>query len=160
MATTTLNEQLSELQMRAEQQHNLAESSRELLYRNLAETYFWWREAQLEDGYLDRLYAENNITYRKTVNRTNFSPVVRLAFPRIRTDDVTVSYYNQALWAIDREYISNPQRYANAAKINVMKAFVHDAGGVDGLRELVRSSLDDDSDTAIPLAPCTSMTLI
>lgn len=151
LATTTLNEQLSELQMRAEQQHNLAESSRELLYRNLAETYFWWREAQLEDGYLDRLYAENNITYRKTVNRTNFSPVVRLAFPRIRTDDVTVSYYNQALWAIDREYISNPQRYANAAKINVMKAFVHDAGGVDGLRELVRSSLDDDSDTAIPL---------
>jgi hypothetical protein len=139
-----LSQQLEALQQRAEEQHNLAESSRELLYRNLAETYFWWQAAQAEAGYLDRLYAENKIIYRNTANRYNFSPVVRLAFPRIRTDDVTVSNYNKALWAIDNEFISNPRRYANAAKINVMKAYIHKVGGVDGLKELVRSTLDND----------------
>ncbi len=91
-----LSQQLQALQDRAEKQHNLAESSRELLHRNLAETYFWWREARNEAGYLDRLYAENNITYRNTGNRYNFSPVVRLAFPRIRTNDATVSYYSKS----------------------------------------------------------------
>lgn len=74
-----LSQQLQALQQRAEDQHKLAESSRELLHRNLAETYFWWREARNEAGYLDGLYAENNITYRNTGNRYNFSPVVRLA---------------------------------------------------------------------------------
>ena len=51
-----LDQQLQSLQQRANKQQTLAESSRELLYRNLAETYFWWREAQIEAGYLDRLY--------------------------------------------------------------------------------------------------------
>lgn len=141
-----LSQQLQALQDRAEQQHNLAESSRELLHRNLAETYFWWREARNEAGYLDRLYAENNITYRNTGNRYNFSPVIRLAFPRIRTNDATVSYYSKALWAIDNEYDAHRQRYDNPSKINVMKAFIHENGGVDGLKELVRDAVDGEPD--------------
>lgn len=141
-----LSQQLQALQDRAEQQHNFAESSRELLHRNLAETYFWWREARNEAGYLDRLYAENNITYRNTGNRYNFSPVVRLAFPRIRTNDATVSYYSKALWAIDNEYDAHRQRYDNPSKINVMKAFIHESGGVDGLKELVRDAVDGEPD--------------
>lgn len=143
-----LGQQLQALQDRAEQQHNLAESSRELLHRNLAETYFWWREARNEAGYLDRLYAENNITYRNTGNRYNFSPVIRLAFPRIRTNDATVSYYSKALWAIDNEYDAHRQRYENPSKINVMKAFIHEAGGIDGLKELVRDLVDGAPDVS------------
>ena len=143
-----LSQQLQALQDRAEQQHNLAESSRELLYRNLAETYFWWREARNEAGYLDGLYAENNITYRNMANRPNFSPVIRLAFPRIRTDDATVSYYNTALFAIHNEYDDHRQRYEGASKINVMKAFIHDAGGVDGLREMARDEADGEPEAS------------
>lgn len=147
-----LSQQLQALQDRAEQQHNLAESSRELLHRNLAETYFWWREARNEAGFLDRLYAENNITYRNTGNRYNFSPVIRLAFPRIRTNDATVSYYSKALWAIDNEYDAHRQRYENPSKINVMKAFIHEAGGVDGLKELVRDAVDGEPDTSTAIS--------
>lgn len=144
-----LSQQLAALQLRADEQHKLAESSRELLYRNLAETYFWWREARNEAGYLDRLYAENGITYRNTGNRYNFSPVVRLAFPRIRADDATVSYYNKALWAIDNEFVTNPKRYGDNLRINVMKAFIHDAGGVDGLKEMVRDALDGEPELSV-----------
>lgn len=143
-----LSQQLQALQQRAEDQHKLAESSRELLHRNLAETYFWWREARNEAGYLDRLYAENNITYRNKGNQTNFNPIVRLAFPRIRTNDVTVHNYGRALWAIDKEYDAHRQRYENASKINVMKAFIHEAGGVDGLKELVRDTVDGEPDAS------------
>lgn len=141
-----LSQQLQTLQQRANEQQTLAESSRELLHRNLAEAYFWWREAHAEVGYLERLYAENNITYRNTGNRYNFSPVIRLAFPRIRTDDVTVSNYNKALWALDNEFDAHRQRYENASKINVMKTFIHNAGGVDGLKERVRETLDGDEE--------------
>lgn len=147
-----LSQQLQALQQRADDQHKLAESSRELLHRNLAETYFWWREARNEAGYLDGLYAENNIAYRNTGNRYNFSPVVRLAFPRIRTNDATVSYYSKALWAIDNEYDAHRQRYENPSKINVMKAFIHEAGGVDGLKELVRNAVDGEPDTSAAIS--------
>ncbi|OYY68007.1 MAG: hypothetical protein B7Y44_10500 [Sphingomonadales bacterium 28-55-16] len=147
-----LSQQLTALQQQAEQQHTLAESSRELLHRNLAETYFWWREARNEADYLDRLYTENNITYRNTGNRYNFSPVIRLAFPRIRTNDATVSYYSKALWAIDNEFDAHRQRYENASKINVMKAFIHEAGGVDGLKELVREAVDGEPDASTAIS--------
>jgi len=151
-STQALNEKLTALQQRADEQHTLAESSRELLYRNLADAYFWWRDARNEAGYLDRLFAENGITYRNTANRLNFSPVVRLAFPRIRTDDATVSYYNKALWAIDNEYDAHRQRYENPSKINVMKAFIHDAGGVDGLKELVREAVDGETEVNVEIS--------
>ncbi|WP_295444494.1 hypothetical protein [Sphingorhabdus sp. EL138] len=147
-----LSQQLTELQQRAEQQHTLAESSRELLHRNLAETYFWWREARNESDYLDRLYAANNITYRNMGNRYNFSPIVRLAFPRIRTNDTTVSYYSKALWAIDNEFVANPKRYDNDKHINVMKAFIHEAGGVDGLKELVREAVDGEPEASTAIS--------
>jgi hypothetical protein len=143
-----LSQQLIVLQQQAEQQHTLEESSRELLHRNLAETYFWWREARNEVGYLDRLYAEANITYRNMGNRYNFSPIVRLAFPRIRTNDATVSYYSKALWAIDNEFVANPKRFDNVQHINVMKSFIHDAGGVDGLKELVREAVDGEPEAS------------
>ena len=147
-----LSQQLTVLQQQAEQQHTLAESSRELLHRNLAETYFWWREARNEVGYLDRLYAEANITYRNMGNRYNFSPLVRLAFPRIRTNDATVSYYSKALWAIDNEFVANPKRFDNIQYINVMKSFIHDAGGVDGLKELVREAVDGEPDASTAIS--------
>ena len=147
-----LSQQLTVLQQQAEQQHTLAESSRELLHRNLAETYFWWREARNEVGYLDRLYAEANITYRNMGNRYNFSPLDRLAFPRIRTNDATVSYYSKALWAIDNEFVANPKRFDNIQYINVMKSFIHDAGGVDGLKELVREAVDGEPDASTAIS--------
>jgi len=47
--TTSLNG----LQAKADEQTRAYQSSREILYQNLVDTYIWWRDARDEPGYLD-----------------------------------------------------------------------------------------------------------
>ena len=67
--------------------YKLDEKSRMLAWRATARAYLWWREANQQPAYLEKLYADNNIANNKpSDNRINFNPLVRLIWeiPKIR----------------------------------------------------------------------------
>lgn len=141
--TAVLDAKLAEIIALTNQQFQIQETAREYLYRALATTYFWWRDAQLKDGYLDKLYeAENIVSTRNMGNGINFKRVIRLAFPTVRTQDTTVGYYNKAMNVIYRECIENEKKYGGDDKIELLKRWIKTQNGLDGLRKIGQASLD------------------
>ena len=60
-----LDTELNDLQQSAVEGDKLYESSKVKLYRNLVDTYLWWRKASMRNGYLDQQYKDKNIGYAK-----------------------------------------------------------------------------------------------
>jgi hypothetical protein len=60
-----LDEQLNALQKDASEHYQIYRRSHEQLWRLLARLYLWWRSASQEVGYLESLYEQKDIRYRK-----------------------------------------------------------------------------------------------
>ena len=132
--------------------YKLDEKSRMLAWRATARAYLWWREANQQPAYLEKLYADNNIANNKpSDNRINFNPLVRLIWeiPKIRA--AYVSSLAQSISALDEEFTDNPDLYKNEAQDNLV-SFILDNGGLAGIR--AKSSLKFDAeDVVIPEPP-------
>ena len=64
-AVSVLDDRLTQLRGDAAEQDRVYQSSKQKLYGMLVDTYLWWREARLKDGYLESRLAEANIRDNK-----------------------------------------------------------------------------------------------
>jgi hypothetical protein len=148
-----LNKSLGGLQDKACEQTKLYQSSREVLYETIVDTYLWWRDARDELGYLEQLYDENEITFRQSGNKPTFTGVIRLVWgmnePKYQG---TVSQWNGALGIIDDEYVENTARYRNNPK-QLLLGYLYDNGGLSQLRKNKGWLAEEDEEPAAPKKP-------
>ena len=64
MANKTLYIELVSLQKNIVEGYKLHELSKKILYRNLVETYMFWRKENLQSSYLNSFYKKN-IKFKK-----------------------------------------------------------------------------------------------
>lgn len=146
---TELTAQLEEIQAGAANQVTLYESARTQLYKNLVGTYLWWREARNTEGYLEQLYAAEDIGFRKSAsNRPNFHPLVRLVFKlQQQVEAMQISNWAHAIAALDDEYTAKPFIYKNRGNaVGELIDFIGDNGGVSGLRKLNNQQIEEFGD--------------
>ena len=143
MTAPTLNTQLAELKTSATEQSKDYKSSKKLLYSTLIDSYLWWRQANLQNGYLDNLYKTAGITAKKTGNQVNFSPLIKLIWEINAKNDATVAQWNNAMRIIHKEYNANKPVYANDAS-NLLVNFIRDQGGLTKMRAAAGLSDADD----------------
>ena len=112
-----LDTELNDLQQSAVEGDKLYESSKVKLYRNLVDTYLWWRKANMRSGYLDQQYTDKQLRYSKTGNKPNFKPLVRLVFNVPLSKHVTIGNWGSAINEIYNEFIRNQQNYQKIIKM-------------------------------------------
>lgn len=146
-----LNGKLQKIQGDAEEQHRLHVGARNLLHRNLAEAYVWWREAiQQPQSYLDNLFKANGIEARSTSNDVNFNPLVRLIFKLQAANAGTASQWSSALRAVHQYYEANENHLRRVGDLEgEIAAFIRKSGGVSGLRLIYNQFFDADDPSAI-----------
>lgn len=154
-----LNGRLQKIQGDAEEQHRLHIGARNLLHRNLAEAYVWWREAiQQPKSYLDNLFKANGIEARSTSNDVNFNPLVRLIFKLQAANAGTASQWSSALRAVHQYYEANENHLRKVGDLEgEIAAFIRKSGGVSGLRLIYNQFFDADDPSAM-YAPQTTVT--
>ena len=128
-----LDTELNDLQQSAVEGDKLYESSKVKLYRNLVDTYLWWRKANMRSGYLDQQYTDKQIRYSKTGNKPNFKPLVRLVFNVPPSKRVTIGNWGSAINAIDDEFIRNGHNYQNVDVAEELVYWIQDNGGTGGI---------------------------
>ena len=134
-AVSLLDDRLAQLRGDAAEQDRVYQSSKQKLYGMLVDTYLWWREARLKDGYLESRLAEANIRdNKKNQNKPNFNPVLKLVLGlRQQVDAVTISNWGSAMNAIDDEYLRNEQVYKNRDTADELISWINDNGGLSGV---------------------------
>lgn len=111
-----LNGRLQKIQTDAQEQHRLHVGARNLLHRNLADAYVWWRDAvQQPSSYLDKIFNANGIETRSTANDVNFNPIIRLIFKMQAANAGTASQWSAALRAVHQYYEANESHQALAS---------------------------------------------
>lgn len=141
-----LREWLESLASEADAQTRLYDSSIIKLYQCLSSLYVWWRDAKQYEGFLDELYAENNITTRRK-DEENFVRVIRLVW-RIDWDGsrgASLQSWSKALREIHHEFETNKERYSVNAIENII-LFIRKSGGVSGLTKSKEESEDATND--------------
>ena len=73
MANKTLDIELVSLQKNAIEGAVHFENSKKILYRNLAQTYMFWRKANMQSGYLEDCYKKKGIRFNNVGNKPNFN---------------------------------------------------------------------------------------
>lgn len=146
-----LNDRLKKIQKDAQEQHRLHIGARNLLHRNLADTYVWWRDAiQQPASYLDGIYKANAIETRATSNDVNFNPIVRLIFKMQAANAGTASQWSAALRAVHQYYETNENHLRRVGDLQgEIAAFIRKNGGVSGLRLIYNQFFDADDPNAI-----------
>ncbi len=146
-----LNDRLQKIQDDAQEQHRLHMGARNLLHRNLADAYVWWRDAiQQPTSYLDAIYKANAIETRATSNDVNFNPIVRLIFKMQAANAGTASQWSAALRAVHQYYETNENHLRRVGDLQgEIAAFIRKNGGVSGLRLIYNQFFDADDPNAI-----------
>ena len=133
MNIAKLDTELTVLKSSAAKQIKKYESSKDALYRTLIDSYIWWRQANLQNDYLEKLYNTAGITVNKTGKKVNFSPLIKLIWVMTDSNDATVAQWNNAIRIIHKEYNDNKPVYANDAS-NLLVNFIIDQGGLTKMR--------------------------
>lgn len=146
-----LNDRLQKIQDDALEQNRLHVGARNLLHRNLADAYVWWREAiQQPKSYLDDIFKTNAIETRSTANDVNFNPLVRLIFKLQAANAGTASQWSAALCAVHQYYEANENHLRRVGDLaGEIAAFIRKNGGVSGLRLIYNQFFDADDPNAI-----------
>lgn len=94
-----LKADLKKLKAAAQAQRSAYESSQKQLYKTLTAAYMWWRQANLRTGFLERLYIEYGIRYKKeTMHKEKFSPLLRYLWNMDgQQHSATIDIWNRAL---------------------------------------------------------------
>lgn len=145
-----LDGRLHKIQEEAQEQHRLHIGARNLLHRNLADAYVWWRDAiQQPTSYLDGIYKANAIETRATSNDVNFNPIVRLIFKMQAANAGTASQWSAALRAVHQYYEANENHLRRVGDLQgEIAAFIRKNGGVSGLRLIYNQFFDGDDPNA------------
>ena len=146
-----LDGRLHKIQEEAQEQHRLHIGARNLLHRNLADAYVWWRDAiQQSSSYLDGILKANGIETRATSNDVNFNPIVRLIFKMQAANAGTASQWSSALRAVHQHYETNERHLRRVGDLEgEIAAFIRKNGGVSGLRLIYNQFFDADDPNAI-----------
>lgn len=150
---STLDKQLSKLTEWVEEQNRTYESSRDMLYKNLVDTYFWWQDASKINGYLESLYKAEGIRSNRVASREYRQPilnVVKLVFAAANPDNQLCLRWADAIEAIHREYTKKPKKacYKRQPKPELFD-WIRRSGGITkiavdaGLREAPEELTDD-----------------
>ena len=144
MANKTLDSELENLQKQAIEGHKLFETSKKLLYRNLAQTYMFWRKANMQIGYLEACYKNKNIRFNNVGNKPNFNALIKLVFNIPTSKRNLAGNWANALNAIDDEYITNLHLYKNENCIEDLVYWIQDNGGLGGITGRSKERIEED----------------
>lgn len=119
------------------------------LYKHLAETYLWWRDAT-SDGYIDEAYATLNRRIRKVKYGINFNPLFWLIWGNNteRTNQDS-DRYSRVLNGVHAEFESKPEYYAKDT-VAKLSNFMNQPGGIGkiGPYGSDESDVEDDANGA------------
>ena len=121
------------------------QSSKLQTYQHLAEAYLWWRKASKRKGYLEGLYAANNIT-----NYKQFHRLVNLVFQMWKTNQQqNIGNFSYAVEALHKEYEAKEFLYKNRENpVAELQVFIQDSGGISGIRGRNQQRKDEEGDDA------------
>ena len=100
-----LQKQAIETQKKAIEADVLYKSSKRILNENLVQTYMFWRKANMQIGYLEECYNNNNIWFNSKNNKPNFNPLIKLVFNMPVSKRNTANHWANGITAIDEEFI-------------------------------------------------------
>ena len=100
-----LQKQAIETQKKAIEADVLYKSSKRILNENLVQTYIFWRKANMQIGYLEECYKNNNIGFNSKNNKPNFNPLIKLVFNMPVSKRNTANHWANGITAIDEEFI-------------------------------------------------------
>ena len=132
MGNTQLQTKLDDLILLASETVRINESSRQNLYKTLAQTYVTWKELQQDQLWLESQYRKADISFRSTGNEINFRPFIRLVFGVSEID----SYYRHKIFhwqAVLRkldEFYTNDQRRFKTNTVNRLAGLIDELGGI------------------------------
>jgi len=132
----------------ADEQTQLYESSIQRLYITLGDVYLWWREARKYDGFLEELYAKQNLVQRG--EEENFTRLVRLVWQLDWQGNTAPKLQNWArsLRGFHHEYETNRQAYqVDDASEKIRQYFDH-MGGIGAVGRIVSPLQQTDDDVA------------
>ena len=144
MANKTLDIELKDLQKNAIEGDKLFENSKTVLYRNLAQTYMFWRKANMQIGYLEACYKNKNIRFNNVGNKPNFNALIKLVFNIPTSKRNLIGNWANALNAIDDEYITNSHLYKNENSIEDLVYWIQDNGGLSGITGRSKERIEED----------------
>lgn len=133
------------------------------LYTHLAELYLWWRDAKMQDGYLDAEYATLDRPFKeKVIYGINFGPLIWLAWGlnNIKSSQ-DADRYSRTINAVHEEYEKRPDFYKKDGVAKLCN-FIKQSGGVTRLAgyappqkepEEDVSELLDSEEVAKPITP-------
>jgi len=135
MAKKTKEQLLAELDKIAElatNQFDFLNRSNEYLYKALAETYMWWREAKKIDGFLEEQYAKEGYQKKHKQKEENFRYLLRLVW-RMDMDSSSskalLQQWSHALRELHKEYESNPIKYKQNSIVRLFQ-FIESSNGI------------------------------
>jgi len=138
-----MKDKLDELRLMTTEALNLNESSRQHLYKTLAQTYLTWRDLSVDDAWLKDQYKRANIPFRNVGNRINFRPFIRLAFG-ITTDtgyrNNKVTDWSKVLNKLDDEYNAQPGMY----QTNALGKLAARIDALGGITNIIKDGRDDE----------------
>lgn len=145
---TILNSRLTELRTAADSNVQNHRKTRYGLWKLLAETYIWWRDASQNDGFLEKQLKLAGIQNTKlSGNKINFTPVIKLVWnmPHLtHAERASASNWNKALHALHENYTDNPDHYKNQT-VGKLMALFEMSGGISGLvKKFSDGEFDDD----------------
>jgi len=151
MANKTLDSELENLQKQAIETQKKAieadvfyKSSKRILNENLVQTYMFWRKANMQIGYLEECYNNNNIGFKSKNNKPNFNPLIKLVFNMPVSKRNTANHWANGITAIDEEFIKNPQIYKNNNGIEDLVYWIEDNGGLKGIIAKGKERIEED----------------
>jgi hypothetical protein len=133
--TEDLQKKLIKLQQQNLIAYVAVQQTRQMLYKQLAAIYLWWREAKMVDGYLEKQYSTViNRKTRELKSSINFNPLVLLTFGKATLRSTDSNKYSRALNKVHAEFESRPAHYEKNG-VNKLANFMQNSGGISELAD-------------------------
>ncbi len=129
--TTTLDQQLGDLQQQTQQVLQLKHKTRKQERTHIANVYVWWRTAREQGTYLEDKYAELAIPNNKLKGKINFRPFLTLVTGG-SVNDNDLNLWQITLNAVHTDWEDKPQHYASDT-IDRIVNFIDEQGGKTGI---------------------------
>lgn len=140
---TILDVQLEALKLDVDSFSVLQKMTRQQECHVMATAYVWWREAQLEIGYLDNCYKKYGISKNK-IKGINFRPLIKLvSSSKLARNDLEI--WAKALPVIHNDF----EKYAADYAVNPVDRichFIQIRGGKTGLTGYFGNKRDDEDE--------------
>lgn len=124
-------------------------------YEHIAQVYFWWRDANAINGYLETKYATLGRRFKKVKYGTNYSPLLWLVWGSNNCSDSEADRHSRVLNKLHVEYLRRPTYYARDG-VARMATFIAQNNGINGLVGYGKRT-DDEGANELPNNSVTSV---